>query len=75
MAQHSNLSITVIQKHYKHIKNSGLQNIWYRPPRIHKMENSVIKTSIITITNKNPFTGKREHNSAAAMLCNKQIPL
>lgn len=60
MAQHNNLSITVIHKHYKHIKNSGLQNIWHRPPSIHKMENSVIKTSIITITNQKSIYRKTE---------------
>jgi len=60
VAQHNNLSVTAIHKHYKHIKNSGLQYIWCRPPRIHKMENSVIKTSIITITNQKSIYRERQ---------------
>jgi hypothetical protein len=54
---------TANQKHYKHTRNSSIQYIWYRSPGIHKMENSAIKTSIITITNHKSIYSKRKETT------------
>jgi hypothetical protein len=67
------LSISAFQKHYKHIKSSGLQYIWYKPPRIHTIENSAIKTSNNNYKPKIHLEEKREKNTAAATLGRNKI--